>query len=182
MPYNSPEDFGTMVTTNRKNTDALKAYVYKENCFCLDRWRGNYGEIFRPKGDIQERIHKITAEWNGHVVGLHVRQTDNRLAIQNSPIERYDQIIEDEIKRDSQIRFYLATDSEEVKHDLKNRYGSRIITIPLCLKRSSLQGMKDAVVDLYCLASTSKIYGSSASTYSLLAGKIYGTPVIVESR
>lgn len=101
MPYNSPEDFGTIVTTNRKNTDALKAYVYKENCFCLDRCRGNYGEIFRPKGDIQERIHKITAEWNGHVVGLHVRRTDNRLAVQNSPIERYDQIIEDEIKRDS---------------------------------------------------------------------------------
>ena len=103
-------------------------------------------------------------------------------AIQNSPIERYYQIIKKEVEIDSLVRFYLATDSEEVKHDLTSRFGKRIITIPLCLKRSLLQDMKDAVVDLYCLASTSRIYGSSASTYSLLAGKIYGIPVIVETK
>lgn len=38
--------------------------------------------------------------------------------IQNSPIERYYQIIEKEVELDSKVRFYLATDSEEVKHDL----------------------------------------------------------------
>ena len=128
------------------------------------------------------RIDSITKEWNGHVVGLHVRRTDNIKAIQNSPIERYYQIIDDEIRKDAQVRFYLATDDEIIKQEFTRKYGSRVITIPLCLKRSSLQGMKDAVVDLYCLASTSKIYGSSASTYSLLAGRIYGIPVIVESR
>lgn len=111
---------------------------------------------------------------------MHVRRTDNIKAIQNSPIERYYQIIDDEIRKDAQVRFYLATDDEKIKQEFTRKYGSRVITIPLCLKRSSLQGMKDAVVDLYCLASTSKIYGSSASTYSLLAGRIYGIPVIVE--
>lgn len=180
MPHNSPSEFETMVMDKRKNANELKVYIYKENCFCLDCWNGNYGEIFRPKSDIQERINQITTGGNGHIVGLHVRRIDNLRAIQNSPIERYYQIIEDEMKRDSQVQFYLATDSEAVKEDLRTRYGSRIITIPLCLKRSSLRGMKDAVVDLYCLASTSRIYGSSASTYSLLAGRIYGIPVIVE--
>ena len=143
---------------------------------------GNLADIFQPQEDIQRRIDEITKDWDGDVIGLHVRRTDNVLAIQNSPIERYYQIIEKEVELDSKVRFYLATDSEEVKHDLTSRFGKRIIAIPLCLKRSSLQGMKDAVVDLYCLASTSRIYGSSASTYSMLAGKIYGIPVIVETK
>lgn len=183
MPYNSPDEFEQMIKSKRyimKKRD-LNVYVYKENCFCLDRWSGKFVDIFQPQDDIQKRIDQIIAGWNGHVVGLHVRRTDNRMAIKNSPMGRYYQIIEDEIKKDSEVKFYLATDSEEVKDDLTYKYGSRIITIPLCLKRSSLQGMKDAVVDLYCLASTTRIYGSSASTYSLLAGKIFGIPVIVES-
>lgn len=183
MPHNSPDKFEEMVDAFRKNTGKEpNVYVYKENCFCRDLWTSNYADIFQPQEDIQRRIDEITKDWDGHVIGLHVRRTDNMRAIQNSPIERYYQIIEKEVELDSKVRFYLATDSEEVKHDLTSRFGKRIIAIPLCLKRSSLQGMKDAVVDLYCLASTSRIYGSSASTYSLLAGKIYGTPVIVETK
>ena len=182
MPHNSPDEFEEMVDAFRKNTGKEpNVYVYKENCFCRDLWTSNYADIFQPQEDIQRKIDEITKDWKGHVVGLHVRRTDNVRAIQNSPIERYYQIIKKEVEIDSLVRFYLATDSEEVKHDLTSRFGNRIITIPLCLKRSSLQGMKDAVVDLYCLASTSKIYGSSASTYSMLAGKIYGIPVIVET-
>ena len=182
MPHNSPDEFEEMVDAFRKNTGKEpNVYVYKENCFCRDLWTSNYADIFQPQEDIQRRIDEITKDWKGHVVGLHVRRTDNVRAIQNSPIERYYQIIKKEVEIDNLVRFYLATDSEEVKHDLTSRFGNRIITMPLCLKRSSLQGMKDAVVDLYCLASTSKIYGSSASTYSMLAGKIYGIPVIVET-
>lgn len=182
MPHNSPDEFEEMVDAFRKNTGKEpNVYVYKENCFCRDLWTSNYADIFQPQEDIQRRIDEITKDWEGHVVGLHVRRTDNVRAIQNSPIERYYQIIKKEVEIDNLVRFYLATDSEEVKHDLTSRFGNRIITMPLCLKRSSLQGMKDAVVDLYCLASTSKIYGSSASTYSMLAGKIYGIPVIVET-
>ena len=182
MPHNSPDEFEEMVDAFRKNTvKEPNVYVYKENCFCRDLWTSNYADIFQPQEDIQRRIDEITKDWKGHVVGLHVRRTDNVRAIQNSPIERYYQIIKKEVEIDSLVRFYLATDSEEVKHDLTSRFGNRIITMPLCLKRSSQQGMKDAVVDLYCLASTSKIYGSSASTYSMLAGKIYGIPVIVET-
>lgn len=183
MPHNSPDEFEGMVNIFRKNTGKWpNVYIYKENCFCRDSYMGNYADIFQPQEDIQRRIDEITKDWDGHVIGLHVRRTDNMRAIQNSPIERYYQIIEKEVELDSNVRFYLATDSEEVKHDLTSRFGKRIITIPLCLKRSSLQGMKDAVVDLYCLASTSRIYGSSASTYSMLAGKIYGIPVIVETK
>lgn len=183
MPHNSPEEFEGMVNSFRKNTGKEpNVYIYKENCFCRDSWMGNLADIFQPQEDIQRRIDEITKDWDGHVIGLHVRRTDNVRAIQNSPIERYYNIIEKEVELDSKARFYLATDSEEVKHDLTSRFGKRIITIPLCLKRSSLQGMKDAVVDLYCLASTSRIYGSSASTYSLLAGKIYGIPVNVETK
>ena len=33
--------------------------------------------------------------------------------------------------------------------------------------------MKDAVVDLYCLGSTNKIYGSANSTYSTFAATLY---------
>lgn len=156
-----------------------KVYVHKDNRFCKESISHSLASIFRPADELQQRIDEVTADWNGKVVGLHIRRTDNREAIEKSPMNHFYEVIEKEIERDGETRFYVATDDEEVKKDLRNRYGDRIITIPLCLKRSSVQGMKDAVVDLYCLGSTRKIYGSAQSTYSSFAANLFNREISI---
>ena len=159
--------------------ESEKVYVNKDCPF----WEGYISEslakIFRPADDIQRRIDDITTGWNGNVVGLHIRRTDNLRAIQQTPMEYFVSIIDKELQSDDRIRFYVATDDATVKEYLKGKFGEHILTEEFCLKRNSLQGMKDAVVDLYCLGSTSKIYGSSASTYSLCASQLFNRPLIV---
>jgi len=61
-----------------------------------------------------------------------------------------------------------------VKEMLVNRFGDKIITNHFDLSRTSVDGMKNAVVDLWCLAKTDRIIGSANSTYSTFAAQIYG--------
>ncbi len=145
------------------------------NQYCLNK---SLAKVFVPAKDLRERIHDVTKDWNGNVVGLHIRRTDNRWAIENSPMERFYQLMDGEIMKNEKVRFYLATDDEAVKQELKDKYGERIITLQLSLKRNSVKGMKDAVVDLYCLGSTSKIFGSHASTYSTMASQLYNIELV----
>ena len=63
----------------------------------------------------------------------------------------------------------MASDDLAEKQKLKELFGDRIITSWEEVRRDTLQGIKDAVVELYTLASTKKIYGSASSTYSMLA-------------
>lgn len=165
----APSDQFEELTKGKQNV-----YVNKDNRFWKEETHySSFARFFKPTDELQSRIDEVTRDWNGKVVGLHIRRTDNLESIKQSPMEHFYEVIEKEIGRERDMRFYLATDDEKVKNDLKGRYGERIITLPLCLRRNSLQGMKDAVVDLYCLASTKKIYGSSQSTYSIFASKLF---------
>lgn len=173
LPGYPADDFDML--TNGKQ----RVYVHKDNRFCKESISHSLATIFRPVDDLQKRIDEVTKDWNGKVIGLHIRRTDNKAAIAKSPMAHFYEVIDKELAKDGEIRFYLATDDEEVKTDLRGRYGEKIITISLCLKRSSVQGMKDAVVDLYCLGSTQKIYGSAQSTYSTFASQLFDKELIV---
>lgn len=170
----SPADDFEELTKGKK-----RVYVHKENRFCRESISHSLGKIFKPTDELQKRIDEVTRDWNGKVVGLHIRRTDNKAAIAQSPLSHFYEVIEKEIETDRETRFYVATDDYEVKSELRQRYGDKIISIPLCLKRSSIQGMKDAVVDLYCLGSTRRIYGSAQSTYSTFAAQLFDREIIV---
>lgn len=151
-----------------------RIYVSSPNSFNQFMLRESVAEIFRPTEELAGRIQAVTALWNGNrVLGIHVRRTDNVQAIRMSPLENYYKAMEREIARCSDVCFYVASDDERVKKEIKDRYGSRIITSELTLERDSTEGMKDAVVELYCLAHTDKILGSCHSTYTLMASRLF---------
>ena len=156
-----------------------KIYINKDNRFCPFEYRESLSKIFIPTKELQDRITQFTSDWNNNVIGLHIRRTDNTLSIEQSPITHFYDVIDAEIEKNGSMKFYVATDDVLVKKDLIDKYGARILTMDLCLKRNSVQGMKDAVVDLYCLGSTTKIYGSAASSYSEFASKLYNIELIV---
>ena len=81
------------------------------------------------------------------------------------------------------VKFYLATDSEEVKEEMRYIFGNRIITSPNKATRGNLEGMEDALVEMYLLATTDRILGSSCSTYSMTAASIGRVPLeIIEKK
>ncbi|MCF2609404.1 hypothetical protein I6E75_03920 [Prevotella copri] len=66
---------------------------------------------------------------------------------------------------------------DEVKESLKSKYPNRIITLMDDTDRNSLEGMKFAMVDLFCLSKTRKIIGNVASSYSQIAAEIGGIEI-----
>ena len=133
--------------------------------------------MFVPQDDIQNRIDEIVAGFSERTIGVHIRRTDNVVSIQSSPLEKFTSMMDAEIKKNSNTRFYVASDDDEVKECLKKKYPDRIITLMDDPDRNSLEGMKFAVLDLFCLSKTKKILGSVGSSYSQIAAEIGGIEV-----
>lgn len=154
-------------------------YITSFNRFCLHEICTGVGSIFIPIDEIENRISSITEQYGKYTIGIHIRRTDNIAAIQNNPIEKFVKAIEMELNKNSEVKFYVASDSESDKKYIIKRFGDRIITGNWDLTRNSVQGMKDATAELYCLGRTSKIIGCTKSTYSLMASWLYDVPLEV---
>ena len=128
--------------------------------------------IFLPTEKIQEQIRTFTETFNRPTIGIHIRRTDNIASISQSPTELFIEKIQEEIGKNEDCQFYLATDSEDEKKRLKEIFGERILTLPRAADRNSIAGMQDALVELYVLSRTRKILGSMQSSYSETAAQI----------
>ena len=133
--------------------------------------------MFIPQNDIQRRIDEVVASFSERTIGVHIRRTDNVVSIQSSPFENFTNMMDTEINKNANTKFYVASDDDEVKESLKSKYPNRIITLMDDTDRNSLEGMKFAVVDLFCLSKTRKIIGSVASSYSQIAAEIGGIEI-----
>lgn len=137
----------------------------------------NLHTLFIPTDEIQCDIDKITQHFSPQTIGIHIRRTDNSQSIKNSPIESFEQMMQTELKKDSNMTFYVASDDNEVKTYLKNKYPQNVITIFEDTSRNTTKGMHFAVVDLFCLSKTNHIIGSYYSSYSHIASILGGISV-----
>ena len=128
--------------------------------------------IFQPIEKIQEQVRTFTDSFSRPTMGIHIRRTDNIASISQSPTELFIEKMREEISKDEDCQFYVATDSEEEKKRLKDIFGERILTLPRAADRNSIAGMQDALVELYVLSHTRKIMGSMQSSYSETAAQI----------
>lgn len=133
-------------------------------------------DCFRPIPLLQQQIDKRMAEMGGDVVGVHIRRTDNVEAIAESPMEAFFSRMH---KEPESTHFYVATDDEGVKVELHREFPGRVTTLPRQADRGSLQGMQDALVEMYSLARCRRILGSSHSSYSQTAAIIGRAPLEV---
>jgi len=132
----------------------------------------------KPVAELQHIINDVTAGFTPATIGVQIRRTDHLVSIENSPSELFVANMKAEMEADENTRFFLCTDDVQVENELKNIFGNRIITYPKELSRQTEQGIKDAVVDMYCLSVTKKIYGSFRSSFSEGASSINGVPLI----
>lgn len=135
------------------------------------------GEIFSPIQSIKERIDDRCTQFVNNTIGVHIRRTDNIASIQQSPLELFFEKVDEELDKDNHTVIYLATDSEEVKLQMRKRYGNRIISSSTPADRNSVAGIQDGLIDMYTLARTRKIYGSFQSSFSEMASQIGGIPL-----
>lgn len=139
----------------------------------------DFQTLFKPVSSILDVIKSVTDHYSDNTIGLHIRRTDNVQAIAHNDISSFEDCINKELESVSNTKFYLATDDIEVKKYLKEKYGDAIISLDLPLNRNTLDGMKGAVVDLWCLSRTKKIIGSFYSSYSEVASYIGNIELVI---
>jgi hypothetical protein len=102
-----------------------------------------------------------------NAIGVHMRRTDNAIAVDNSPTELFISAMHKEIAADPRIKFFLATDSPEEEHRLQLVFPNRVITHEKKnMRRDDPLAVKDAVIDLFLLSNCRKIIGSYWSSFT----------------
>lgn len=124
---------------------------------------------------IEKQAQTIYQNFDSPVYGIHVRTTDNHISKKYSPSDAFKVIIRDKLRKESDARFFLATDSKKVEQVFQDEFKEKIITSNNDeLDRNSNQGIKNALIDMICLSRTRKVYGSFYSSFSKISAKLSG--------
>ncbi len=149
-----------------------KVYISACNHFCKAE---DYDFLqLQVSPDIEARVRHRFAPLASHkvAIGMHIRRTDHTVAIAGSPTEGFIEKIDAQLQKEPDTVFYLATDSEEEKANLKARYGERIFCSAQEADRNSEEGIVEAMVELYTLASCKEVWRSVNSSFSHVAAVI----------
>ena len=126
--------------------------------------------LFIPLPCISSAADSLCEPFTSHTIGCHIRRTDNRQSIEESPTELFIETLDRECDSHSDIRIFLATDDEPTKQLLLQRYGaSRLIVHHHHATRNNADGIRDALTEMIALSRTSCIYGTAGSTFSEIA-------------
>lgn len=156
----------------------LEHFVRQNQRTLVSSWWSFYGD---PEPDFsffslhpfeQAEVDEVSQQFGVRTIGVHIRRTDNVNAIRFSPTHAFVGAMKDCVKADPDVRFFLSTDSVETEHKLKAIFGGRLITRQRTISRNTIDGMRDAIVDLFILSRTSRILGSYYSTFSETAASI----------
>lgn len=128
-----------------------------------------------PVKELRDEIDKFTSRFDDNVVGVHIRQGDNYAAKQMSPLSLFISRIQAELETNENIRFFLATDDPGIRDQLKKEFPDKLLLRETSsFARNEASGIKDALVDIYCLSRTRKIFGSFHSSFSEEAALLGG--------
>ena len=133
-----------------------------------------YGKIFRPVRSVMEAVESNERRFGERAIGMHIRRTDSAESIEKSPTSLFVDAARDELRRFPATMIYLATDSDDVKSEMREALGDRLITSERPASRDSVAGIRDGLTDMYTLSRTAVIYGSAGSSFSVMASSIGG--------
>ncbi|MBP3774204.1 MAG: hypothetical protein ILA34_02500 [Bacteroidaceae bacterium] len=152
--------------------------LYLDTCYALGPYSStDVRRLFRPTPELSEKINEVTHLFHGITIGVHIRRTDNLQAIRHSPVSAFRQRIDNMLQSGKADSIFLSTDSEEVRQYFLHTYGNRLITRKPILNRNKLDGIRDAVIDLWALSRTKRILGSYYSSFSETAAEIGDIPL-----
>ncbi|MDR0537034.1 MAG: hypothetical protein LBH04_03160 [Tannerellaceae bacterium] len=154
--------------------------VYMNHCGLFYEYPGMFREL-KPTKSIQAEINRLTEPFlSQRTVGIHIRRGDlAEYSEKKSPLSLFISKMEDELKIDGRTKFFVASDSTDEKKRLAERFGDAVITSFKEVRRDTKEGIIDALIELYRLSATIKIYGTHYSTYSQLSAKLSNIPLEV---
>ena len=141
-----------------------------------------YAQLFRPNRDVLGLVEQSTSRFSRYTIGMHIRRTDNVDSIRRSPLELFMEAGQRELATHTDLTIFLATDSEEVKHEMRSAFGDRVVTSDHEASRDSVDGIREGLADMWSLSRTQRIYGSAGSSFSVMAARVGGTPLEILER
>ena len=150
--------------------------IYISSGFSLCDYSRQTMSRLKPLPDLQRRISELRAGCGERAVGVHIRRTDNVVSMQHSTPDGFRRAMRRVLQQHPGTRFFLATDDAALKAELLSEMGDRIVTQQAEVRRDTVEGMRDAVVDLWCLAATQRIIGSYWSSFTDIAAELGGRP------
>lgn len=136
-----------------------------------------YAEVLRPSAAVLALTDELLGNFAPYTIGMHIRRADHQEAILKSPTNLFIEAGRRELAMHPQLRIFLATDSEQVKHEFRQAFGpERIVTASAAATRSSREGIRAGMADMLALAHTQRIYGSAGSSFSEMAALLSGHP------
>ena len=138
-----------------------------------------YASLFRPNRHVMQLVAGYRRQLRGYVIGMHIRRTDHVDAISKSPVELFLNVGQRELSAHPDLTIFLATDSEEVKQQLRRVFGKRVVTSAHEASRDSVAGLREGLADLWMLSRCRHIYGSSGSSFSVMAARLGGCGLTV---
>ena len=152
--------------------------VYWATCYAHQAYPADMAAgMFQPLPSIARKVEQYTAQLGPNSMGVHIRRTDNAQAIEYSPLRLFFDRIDQFLAGQPGGRIFLATDDQDTKKALRQRYGEQLVCAPQPASRKTLSGVVDGLVDMLTLASCSQILGSWYSSFSELAAQIGGVPL-----
>ncbi|MDY6950126.1 MAG: hypothetical protein SWE60_01305 [Thermodesulfobacteriota bacterium] len=142
-----------------------------------------HNHFFRPKKmfahfvlteELKQRVDAVSAAFDDHTIGVHIRRGDSPKSISHSPLDAFVRVMNHEIRSCDKTTFYLATDCPATALRMKELFGPRILSFDRQYSRNTPDGIKDALVDLYCLSRTTRLLGSYWTSFSQTAAELTG--------
>jgi len=183
---------------NNIMSGSFKSYsVMTSNSFCIpffgnssgseytkykyDFWKAYLNEIksLEPSDEVLAACGQTLSEFDADTIGIHIRRgdatsRDNPNCYHYGIHPKYiDLEVGKLIKKNSKLKVFLATDSVDTHQKLKAKYKDKIISYDKSFVESKFNSEKpgqfDAMVEVYLLSKTTKLYTTRWSTFSELA-------------
>jgi len=133
-------------------------------------------QSLKPRAEFTSYV-KALVGFGGHVVGVHIRRTDNKVSCERSPTSAF---IAEMRKYRSDTCFFIATDDNREWENLSRVFpAERLIRATTNRSRDTSDGMRAAFIDFLCLAGCAEILGSAGSSFSEMAAAYGDRPLSI---
>ena len=134
--------------------------------------------VFELQDTIKKKVGKIIDPYQGKLIGVHIRRTDNKVSIEASPTELFCKKIQEIRDEYPDCKLYVASDESNEIERITDYFGSENVVTMQGIERSrnTKKGIIDAATELYILANCRAIVGSYYSSFTDTAAAIRNIP------
>ena len=159
-------------------------FAYRPESMTPDQYEEAFSETLRERFQPRQKILDGVMELTENTLGVHVRLGDKESnpVLQRrragSAVENFHATMDAFVASEPDVRFFVCSDDEGAKANLRARYEDRVLTYPATVQaRDTAAGMRDALRDLFTLAGTRMILTDGDSSFGPLAARYFQRPI-----